>query len=123
VDSEEKPPLSKERIMEHALKGAFDNSPLLSTFHAVTCPNCKCKKSVVLLEYLKIGEFEIGTVEQIEVLNPEGAFFFIEKETFTPIILKLVCKDCSSPYEVKLVSSEYLKEIVDGPRVSKSMYA
>lgn len=123
MGSEEKPTLSKEMIMEHARKGAFDSSPLLSTFHAVNCPNCKCKNSVVLLEYLKIGEFEIGKVEQIEVLNTEGAFLFVEKETFTPIIVKPICKGCSSPYEVKLVSSEYLKEIVDRPRVSKSMYS
>lgn len=123
MGSEEKPLLSKEMVMEQARKGAFDNNPLLSTVHTVTCPNCKCRESLVPLEYLKIGEFEIGRAEQIEVLNTEGAFLFVEKETFTPIIVKPVCKGCGSPYEVKLVSAEYLKEILDRPEVLKSMYA
>jgi hypothetical protein len=123
MGSEEKPPLSKEIIMGHARKGAFDNSPLICTVHVVTCPNCRCKKSLLLLEYLKIGAFEIGKVEQIEVLNTEGAITFVEKEMFTPIIVRPVCHVCISQYEVRLVSSEYLKQIVDRPEASKSMYA
>jgi len=123
VGSEEKPPLSKEIIMEYARKGAFDNSPLLSTSHAATCPNCRCRPNLVPLEYLKTGEFEIGKTEQIEVFNLLGIMLLAEKETFTPIIVRPICKHCSSSYEVRIVSAEYLKEILARPQVYKSMYA
>lgn len=109
--------------MENARKGAFDSSPLLSTVHYVICPNCKFRQSVVLLEYLRTGKFKIGKTEQIEVQNMEGTMLFTERETFTPIVVRHVCKECSSPNEVKLVSAEYLKEIIDRPEVPKTMYA
>jgi len=123
MSNEERPAQLKEMILENARKGAFDNSPLLSTAHSVTCPNCKYRRSIVLLEYLKTGEFEVGKTEQIEALNPLGTMLLAEKETFTPIIVRPVCKDCSSSYEVRIVSAEYLKEILARPQVYKSMYA
>lgn len=76
-----------------------------------------------MLEYLRTGRFEIGKAEQIEVLNTAGIMLFVEKETFTPIIVKPVCKGCGSPNEVGLVSAEYLREIIDRPDVLKTMYA
>ena len=123
MGNEESPARLKEIIMENARKGTFDNSPLLSTAHPVTCPNCKYRQSIVLLEYLKTGEFEIGKAEQMEVLITEGIMDILEKETFTPIVARPVCKGCGSPLEVKLVNFEYLKAIIDRPKVSKTMYA
>ena len=123
MGDEERPPQLKEVIMENARKGVFDSSPLLSTVHYVICPNCKCRQSVVLLEYLRTGKFEMGKAEQIEVQNMEGTMLFIERETFTPIVVGHVCKECGSSNEVKLVSAEYLKEIIRKPEVSKTMYA
>ena len=123
MGNEERPARLKEIIMENARKGAFDNSPLLSTAHPVTCPNCKYRQSIVLLEYLKTGEFEIGKAEQMEVLITEGIIDFLEKETWTPIVVRPVCKGCGSTLEVKMVNIEYLRAIIDRPKASKTMYA
>ena len=100
MSSEVRPPLSKETIIENAQKGTFDSSPLLNTVHYVACPNCKCRQSVVLLEYLRTGKFEIGKAEQMEVLNTVGVMLFVERETFTPIIVSQMCKECGSLNEI-----------------------
>ena len=113
----------KGMIVEHARKGAFDSSPLIRTAHPVPCPSCKGTQSVVLLEYLKTGDFEIGKAEQVDVFITEGIINFLEHETHTPIVVRPVCKGCGSPLEVKLVNVEYLQVIIDRPTSSNTMYA
>ena len=113
----------REVIIEGARSGAFDKSPLVNTAHPVLCPKCKHRQSIVLLKYLLTGEFEIGKAEQIEVLITEGVIDFLEKETFTPIVVRPICEGCGASFDVKLVNVEYLKVIIDRPNVSNTLYA
>ncbi len=122
MSREVKPPLSREKLVEYALAGAFNDSPLLSTGHDVVCPGCGRRHSVVLLKYLKAETFEVGPTEQVDVVNPEGIMFFMEKETYTPVIFRPACEDCGGTSEVKL-SAEYLLKIAERPQAAKSLYA
>lgn len=123
MGNEERPAQLKDIIVENARKGAFDDSPLLSAVHFVACQNCRHRQRIVLLEHLKTGEFEIGKAEQMDVLTTIGIMDFVEKETFTPIIMRLTCDRCGFTFEVKLVNFEYLKTIIDRPKASRTMYA
>ena len=62
----------KEIIVEKAQKGIFNNNPLLSTIHVVTCQKCTHRQHIVYLDYLKSGEFELGKTEQVKILDPQG---------------------------------------------------
>lgn len=123
MGNEERPAQLKDIVVENARNGAFDDSPLLIAAHFVTCQNCRHRQSIVLLGHLKAGEFEIGEAKQMDVLTTMGIIDFVEKETFTPIIMKLTCDRCGLPIEVKLVNFEYLKTIIDRPKASRTMYA
>ena len=105
--------------MEKARKGIFNNNPLLSTVHVVTCQKCRHRQHIVYLNYLKSGEFELGKTEQIQILNPQG---FLETETITPIILNLNCEKCGCQIEARPISVEYLKTIIDRPETTGIMY-
>jgi len=112
----------KAIIVENARKGVFDSSPLISASHKVTCPNCSHSQNIVLIEYLKKGEFKLGKTEEIEAIVTEGIESFLEKEKFTPIVAMSVCDECNSPIEVRIINVEYLQTIIDRPKVSKTMY-
>jgi len=113
----------KELIINKAREGVFDHNPLLSTSHLITCQKCKHQRSIVYLNYLKTGEFEIGTTTQIDVLSTQGIFSFLEKELFTPLVIGLTCDQCSSSIEIKPVSAEYLQVLIDRPTATGAMYA
>ena len=123
MDNEDKSAKAKAMIHENALRGGFDNSPLVSTVHSITCPNCKNKQNLVLLEYLKTGRFEIGNAECFEALITEGIINLLEKEIWTPIVVRPICKQCGCTFELKMINIEYLKAIIERSQASKTMYA
>lgn len=112
----------KESIIDTARKGAFDHNPLLSTAHIITCKQCKHRQSIIYLDYLKSGEFELEKAEQIEVLHTSGPIGFLEMEKVTPIVFSLLCKECGRRIEVRPVSFEYLQVVIDRPQASGAMY-
>ena len=121
--NEERSSQLKETIIDKAQKGVFNHNPMLSTTHFVTCQKCKHKQSVVYLDCLKSGKFELGKSKQIEVLSLQGAISFLEMEKVTPIIVSLICKECNCRIEARPVSAEYLKVIINKPKTSTTMYA
>jgi len=112
----------KEIINDEARKGVFDNNPLLNTTHVVTCRECKHRQDIIFLEYLKSGEFELGKVQQIEVLDTSGPIGLFELEKVTPITITCICKECGCRIEVRPVSAEYLKTIIEKPKTAGTMY-
>ena len=112
----------KEIIIEKAQKGIFNNNPLLSTVHVVTCQKCRHRQHIVYLDYLRSGEFEFGKAEQVEILDPQGPIGFLETERITPIILSLICEKCGCQIEARPISVEYLKTIIDRPKTVGIMY-
>jgi uncharacterized protein YlaI len=112
----------KEIIGERARKGVLDHNPLLSTAHFVTCQQCKHRQSIVYLNYLKSGEFDLGKAQQIEVLDSSGPIGFLEMEKATPTVISLICEACGSRIEVRPFTAEYLQVIIDRPQASGAMY-
>lgn len=112
----------KAMIIEQARKGAFNQNPLLSTVHVVTCQSCNRRQHVVYLKYLKSGDFEVGKAEQIEVLDTSGPIGILEREKVTPIIISLLCQACGCRNEVQPVNAEYLQVILDRPQAVRAMY-
>ena len=121
-EDEEKSSQLKEIIIDRARRGLFNHNPLLSTVHFVTCQGCKKRQSVVYLDYLRSGEFDFGKAEQIEVLTSQGAVGFLEMEKVTPIVISLSCDECGCRFEVRPVSAEYLRVIIDKSKASGTMY-
>jgi hypothetical protein len=112
----------KKMIIDKANKGVFNRNPLLNTLHHFECINCKTDLRIVYLNYLKSGEFELGQTEEIEVLNPQGVFTFLEKERVTPIVIKPVCRKCGAQIKVQPLNVEYLLVIINRPKSSSSIY-
>jgi hypothetical protein len=121
-DTEEKASQFRQIIIDTARNGGFNHNPLLSTAHFVTCQRCKKRQRVVYLDYLKSGAFDFGKAEQIEVLTPQGAIGFVEIETVTPIVISFSCDECGCLIEVKPISAEYLKVIINKPKSSGTMF-
>ena len=113
----------KEQIVEEASKGKFDQSPLLSTPHPVTCERCKHTFRVTYLDYLRKGRFRVGRSQAIEAENPLGAFMAVEEENVTAIILELACERCGNKIEVRPLTVEYLRIIANRSGPSRMMYA
>jgi len=109
----------KEIIVEKSLKRIFENNPLLSTTHFVTCQKCKYMQNIIYLNFLKTGKFEIGKTEQIQAIISQGIMDVLENETVTPIIISIICDKCGFKIEVKPISVEYLKFIIN--RSSKTL--
>jgi len=118
----EEPSQFKEVVVDKAQKGIFNNNPLLSTTHVVTCQKCKHIEHIVYLDYLRSGEFEFGKTEQVEILDIQGAISFLDTEKITPIILSLICKRCGCQFKIHPVSVEYLKIIIDRQKIPGIMY-
>ena len=112
----------KELRMVTARKGTFNQNPLLSTTHTITCQHCQHSQSIVYLNSLKSGAFEVGKAEEIEVLDSSMPIESSEMEKVTPIIINFVCKKCSYCMEVRPVSVEYLQTLNDRPKPSGAMY-
>ena len=121
--SEEDSSQLKETITKKAREGAFDDNPLLSAVHSVTCGGCGHRQKAVFLECLKSGEFELGKVEQVEALDTQGPTGFMDLEKVTPIILMLACEKCGRRIEARPVSAEYLRMIINRPRAAGTMIA
>ena len=112
----------KEFIMVTARKGTFNKNPLLSTTHTITCQQCQHSQSIVYLDSLKSGAFEVGKAEEIEVLDSSKPIESPEMEKVTPISINLVCKKCGYCMEVRPVSVEYLQVVITRPPASGAMY-
>lgn len=113
----------KEQIIEEAVKGELDHSPLLTTPHPVTCDRCKHTFNVTFLDYLKKGRFTVGRPQAVEAENLLGAFMVIEDENVTAIILELSCERCGNEMEVMPITVEYLRIIADRSKPSNIRYA
>ena len=110
-------------IMGKAREGAFNDNPLLSAIHVISCTGCSHKQNTVFLEGLRSGEFELGKVEQVEALDTQGPTGFVEIQNATPVILKVACEKCGGQIEVRPVCAEYLRMIVNRPRAAGTMIA
>ena len=116
------PQLVEKIIVEKAQKGIFNNNPLLSTTHVVTCQKCRHRQHIVYLDYLRSGEFELGKTEQVEILDTQGPIGFLETDKITPIIPSLICEKCGCQIKTQPVSVEYLKTIIERPKTVGIMY-
>jgi len=120
-DSEEE--RLKELIIKEAAKGRFNNNPLLSRPHPVTCDKCRHTSNITYLDYLKRGQFRIGRPRTIETEGPLGAFMAIDEENVTPIVLELTCEHCGEVKEVEPLTVEYLMVVANRSEPSKIMFA
>ena len=121
--SEEDSSSLKQTIVGKAREGAFNNNPLLSAIHSVTCRGCGHRQRAVFLEFLRSGEFELGKVEQVEALDTQGPTGFVEIQKVTPVVLMLACEKCGRRIEAQPVSAEYLNMIISRPRAAGTMIA
>jgi len=109
-----------EDILGQARKGALDRNPRLNRR-----PNCKkCgREAGRFIEYLKAGEFEIGSEERIAVVEP-GYYseLMYREEKVTPIYIKMKCIACGCEDKITdpVLTLEYLRGIIKcgEPRVT-----
>jgi len=112
----------KTLIISHARNGTFNRNPLLNTAHNLTCPHCQHRQRIVYLESFKNGDFEVGTTQQIEVLDSSGPMGVWEKEQATPLTINHRCEACGDRIEICPFSIEYLQLIIRTPPVSSAIY-
>jgi len=101
--------LSLEVIMGEAKKGSFDGIPRLTRYD-VACKGCGCIEAISLLEFLKGGDFEVGSQQQISVQYLSGIFWFDDQDTVTPILVKTKCRKCGLETKIMdpILTVEYL---------------
>ena len=98
-----------EEISDEAKKGTFDCSSRLRC--RIVCEKCGFPARRYI-EYLKLGEFEVGQAERILVAYP-GQYYLLsyETETITPIFITLKCERCGFEKKITdpVLTVEYLK--------------
>jgi hypothetical protein len=113
----------KTRIVEHARRGTFDRTPLLSTVHDIACPHCRHRQPTRYLDALKAGTFTIEPPETIEGLSFLGPMDVVEQQVSTPLVITLSCQRCDHRIETMPTSVGYLQVMLERVRVADGMYA
>jgi hypothetical protein len=111
-----------ERIIEALKKGFFDQNPRLC--RRVVCGKCgNAGKRIV--DFLKIGQYEVAKTEQIVVRHAEFLQAYpykYERLPVTPIEIKTVCEKCGHKEVVRdaVLTIEYLSGISERkePRIT-----
>jgi hypothetical protein len=101
---------TKEEIRVEAERGTYDRNPLLATRHDVVCPSCGQKCSIVFLDYLKAGAFELGQTKMVEIVHAAPTITGLGQtmEPMTPITFKIHCEQCGAETPYSPLSLEYL---------------
>ena len=101
---------TKEEIRAEAERGVYNRNPLLATPHGVVCKTCGHRSSVVFLDYLKSGAFELEKTRMVEVVQaaPTVTGLGQTMERMTPITLKIKCERCGAEMSHSPLSLEYL---------------
>jgi hypothetical protein len=101
---------TKEEIRVEAERGTYDRNPLLATRHEALCPTCGQRCSVVFLDYLKAGAFELEPTKMVEVVHAAPTITGLGQtmEPMTPITFKIHCERCGSETPYSPLSLEYL---------------
>ncbi|KON29037.1 hypothetical protein AC480_03670 [miscellaneous Crenarchaeota group archaeon SMTZ1-55] len=101
---------TKEEIRTQAERGAYDRNPLLATRHEVVCQTCGQKCSIVFLDYLKAGAFELEQTKMVEVVHAAPTITGLEQtmEQMTPITFTIHCKRCGAETPHSPLTLEYL---------------
>lgn len=115
---------SKREIIKWARNGSFDDNPLLTNPHNVTCKSCGFSEKTTYLDHLKAGKFEIGEIRTIAVSYAAptilGLSHAIEKTT--PITMTIPCDRCGAEISCSPVSLEYLFFTTTRKQKLKNMY-
>lgn len=101
---------TREQIREQAAEGVFDRNPLLAIPHEVTCAGCGHRNTVVFLEYLKSGRFDVGKTRMLEVTYAAPSLTGLGRTTerSTPLVFKIECERCGTLTDYSPLSLEYL---------------
>jgi hypothetical protein len=101
---------TKEEIIAEAEKGVFNRNPLLTTPHEVVCKECKYRRNIVFLDYVRSGAFELGKTETIEVVHAVPTFTGLGQtlERMTPLIILVKCERCGGETPYSPLNLEYL---------------
>jgi len=100
-----------EEILSEARKGTFDLNPRLR--RKVVCEKCGSSKRE-FIQYLKSGEFEVGSPQRVLVAQP-GYYYALtyEEEAVTPIFITVKCEKCAVERKITdpVLTVEYLRGI------------
>jgi hypothetical protein len=101
---------TKEAVMAEAKRGMFNRNPLLTTPHEVACKECGGRQTVVFLDYVQAGAFELGKTETVDVVHAAPTLTGLEHtvEQMTPLIIQIQCNRCGSETSYSPLSVEYL---------------
>ncbi len=101
---------TKAEVMAEAQRGAFNRNPLLTTPHEVTCTHCRDRRTVVFLDYVRSGAFDVGKTETVDVALAAPTLTGLEHtmEQMTPLIIRIRCERCGSETAYSPLTVEYL---------------
>ena len=88
----------------------FNRNPLLTTPHEVVCKGCGYRCAIVFLDYIRMGSFELGKTEMVEVVQASPTLTGLgqTQEQMTPLILLVKCEMCETETSYSPLSLEYL---------------
>lgn len=100
----------REALIAEAEKGTFNRNPLLTTPHEVGCKECGYRRTVVFLDYVRTGAFDLGKTETVEVVHAAPTLTGLGHtvEQMTPLIIRVPCARCGSETSYSPLSVEYL---------------
>ncbi len=101
---------TKAEVMAEAQRGVFNRNPLLTTPHEVMCMHCKDRRTVVFLDYVRAGAFNLGKTETVDVVHAAPTLTGLEHtvEQMTPLIIHIHCGRCGSETSYSPLTVEYL---------------
>ncbi len=101
---------TKEEVQAEARRGVFNRNPLLTTPHEVTCTHCRARRTVVFLDYVRAGAFDLGKTETVDVVHAAPTLTGLEHtvEQMTPLIIHIQCGRCGSETLYSPLTVEYL---------------
>ena len=101
---------TKEEIIVEVEKGVFNRNPLLATPHEVVCKGCGNRCIIVFLDYIRMGSFELGKTEMVEVVHASPTLTGLGQtlEQMTPLIILVKCEMCEAETSYSPLSLEYL---------------
>jgi len=102
---------TKADVMAEARRGAFNRNPLLTTPHEVTCTHCRDRRTVIFLDYVRAGAFDLGKTETVDVVHAAPTLTGLEHtvEQMTPLIIHIQCERCGSKTSYSPLTVEYLR--------------
>ena len=113
--------ISKEEIVKEAMEGTFNKNPRLAFPHRLTCRKCGKIQTIVYLNHLKSGKFELEQTKIVEVTYsaPTITGITYRREAVTPVIIRTICKSCGHEIRDSSITAEWLCAIIKESKQQK----